>query len=118
MKIFSHQDTDIVLVLEQGNKGDILSFYVYEDGYITEPYATLTLTVPHCRPLNALEFPIKNYSENEGLLEILKQNDLGYISGSVATGFVVVPIFQFNKDRLNEVLYQSIEADLDFDLER
>lgn len=117
MKIFSHQDTDIVLVLEQGNKGDILSFYVYEDGYITEPYATLTLTVPHCRPLNALEFPIKNYSENEGLLEILKQNDLGYISGSVATGFVVVPIFQFDEAKLNGVLYHPIEADLDFDLE-
>jgi len=118
MLIFNHNDTDIVLVYEQGHRGDCLVFYEYENGAITEPYATLSTNVPYYRPLNPFEFAIKNYSENEGLFELLKQHDLGHGTGTVSTGFVIIPIFQFDEVKLNNALFNPFQIDLDLNLER
>lgn len=56
------------------------------------PYAVATVNVPDVE-LEADEVIIKNYSENEGILEMLEKEGIVKQTGkSVRTGWVTVPI--------------------------
>ena len=69
-----------------------------ENGW--EPWATATVQIGG---LNENEVAIKNYSENEGILEALV--DLGVIDPPhrrVASGFVMIDICRMNWDKIAE----------------
>ncbi len=60
-----------------------------EDG---SPVMTATVNIPE-EHLEANEMIIKNYSENEGVLEFLQENKfVGPIIRTVRTGFVTCPV--------------------------
>lgn len=73
-----------------------------KDLYLGEPIAIATVNVPEAI-LNPNEIIIKNYSENEGILECLQK--AGYISNSVkkiSTGFVTCHVVE-KTDKLLEL---------------
>lgn len=52
---------------------------------------------------------IKNYSENEGMVDFLTQNGFGKLTGQkIDSGYVSMPVFQFNKVRLQALDPQGI----------
>jgi len=60
-----------------------------EDG---SPVMTATVNIPDAH-LEPDEMVIKNYSENEGVLEFLQENNIvGPIIRTVRTGFVTCPV--------------------------
>lgn len=62
--------------------------------YYGEPIAIATVNIPDV-PLKDNEIIIKNYSENEGMLEVLKQS--GFITETkreISTGFVTVQVVE------------------------
>lgn len=63
-----------------------------EDGI---PVMVATVNIPEV-PLNEGEIIIKNYSENEGVLDFLQQNGLvGEVLREVQTGFVKCPVVKY-----------------------
>ena len=56
------------------------------------PYAMATVNVPHAH-LEEGEVLIKNYSENEGILEMLEKEGVVERTGrTVPSGFVDIPV--------------------------
>lgn len=100
MITFNHKGTDIGLALEEMGSAKFLQFYDLETG---EDYATLNLNVEGL-PLLSCDFLIKNYSENEGLMELLVEQQLGEVVDSVWLGRakMSVPMMRFDMDRLKE----------------
>lgn len=77
---------------------------IFKDKYLTggvalelicpdgEPMTTATVNMPCCG-LNDGEICIKNYSENEGLLEILEAANIVKATGrKIPSGFVEIPV--------------------------
>lgn len=51
---------------------------------------------------------IKNYSENEGVLEFLMENDIVLkVVYYVPSGFVMVPLCKLNMEKINELRKES-----------
>ena len=47
---------------------------------------------------------VKNYSENEGMLLFLLENGFGIPTGEgVKSGYVILPVFRFDKEMLREL---------------
>lgn len=67
-----------------------------------EPFTDVTKYVGGNMPLYCAA--VKNYSENEGIVDFLIQNGLGKLeSREIASGFVSIPVFQFDKARLQKL---------------
>lgn len=67
------------------------------DALNKEPVTTVTVNIPEA-PLNDDEIIVKSYSENEGMLEYLVENDLVEDTGKfIPTGFVVVNIVKMTE---------------------
>ena len=77
-----------------------IQVYAWDEENGWEPWATATVQIGG---LNENEVAIKNYSENEGILEALV--DLGVIDPPhrrVASGFVMIDICRMNRDKIAE----------------
>lgn len=56
------------------------------------PYAVATVNIPHAN-LNEGEVLIKNYSENEGILEVLEKEKIVERTGrTITSGFVTIDV--------------------------
>ena len=65
-----------------------------------EPMTTATVNLPEIPLLDGFVF-IKNYSENEGILDLfLKAGIVDEVMGHVPMGFVIIPICSINKEIL------------------
>lgn len=65
--------------------------------YKGEPITTATVNIPCCN-IESDEILIKNYSENEGLLEILENAGIVKSTGKyVESGWVQVPVCKYIK---------------------
>ena len=72
-----------------------------------EPVTTITVNIPEA-PLDDDEIIVKNYSENEGMLEFLVESGLVEDTGKfIQTGFVIVNIV-----KMTEKLKSIIGANL------
>lgn len=64
--------------------------------YGLEPYAVASVNIPELN-LEPNEVIIKNYSENEGILEFLLENNIvSSTKRTVSSGFVLLPICILN----------------------
>ncbi len=62
-----------------------------------EPWATASVAIDY--PVKDDEVAVKNYSENEGMVDCLKEAGIiGEQVGNFASGFVVIPIFKLLKN--------------------
>lgn len=90
MKIkFKHWNCNIVF---REYKNGRLSMQLLEDKVPCSPVATASVNIPN-EPLEKDEIAIKDYSENEGILDCLVQNKV--VSAPVRyvnSGFVKIPI--------------------------
>jgi len=83
-----------VIIAERsyGNNRLALEILDSEDGI---PVMVATVNIPEV-PLNEGEIIIKDYSENEGVLDFLQQNGLvGEVLREVQSGFVTCPIVKY-----------------------
>jgi hypothetical protein len=91
-------DFDCIVETGQYNNGRLaIELYDKEDG---EPVTTATINLP-MESMKADEVAIKNYSENEGIVEALKE--AGVITEKVrdvGAGFTIVPVYKVNPDLL------------------
>ena len=72
-----------------GNGRHVLELIDVEDGF---PVMVATVNIP-AASLEESEVIIKNYSENEGVLEFLQENEIvGPVKREVQTGWVTCPI--------------------------
>jgi hypothetical protein len=83
-----------VIIAERSYANNRLALEILdcEDGI---PVMVATVNIPEV-PLNEGEIIVKNYSENEGVLDFLQQNGLvGEVLREVQTGFVKCPIVRY-----------------------
>jgi hypothetical protein len=83
-----------VIIAERsyGNNRLALEILDSEDGI---PVMVATVNIPEV-PLNEGEIIIKDYSENEGVLDFLQQNGLvGEVLREVQSGFVTCPVVKY-----------------------
>lgn len=83
------------VIIEEGhysNNRIALELIDSEEG---DPVMVATVNIPEV-PLNEGEIIIKDYSENEGVLDFLQQNGLvGEVLRKVQSGFVTCPIVKY-----------------------
>jgi len=77
----------------------------HADGFL-EPFATITVNVDAMPPYMAY---IKNYSENQGMLEFITKNKLGYLVLEKSEK-IPFPVVQFHEERLRELNCEGLEA--------
>lgn len=71
------------------------------DAYDGSPVAVATVNIPEY-PLAPDEAIIKDYSENEGMLDVLqKAGIVKEVVGSVQTGYVTCPVVRLDMARLS-----------------
>ena len=79
-----------------------------EDGFWV-PYASLTVNLPK-KPLKANEAFIKNFDENEGLLDFVLKNRLGTLCPDRGrSGFCTYPKIAFDMEKLREFDPKGVE---------
>ena len=67
-----------------------------------EPFCDVTKCVD--AELGEYQAVVKNYAENESMIDFLVRNGFGKLEGrSVQSGYVQMPVFCFSKDRLQEL---------------
>lgn len=97
-------------------KGTVyLKFGRYDNGRIAiilmsaddhSTVAKVTVNFPYT-PLEPDEIIVKNYGENEGVLEFLEANNLvDKVSRLADNGAVICPIVKLNKEILNQIPHQ------------
>jgi hypothetical protein len=86
----AYSEYDVILSWgKYGNGRKALEIIDSEDGF---PVMVATVNIPEV-PLTENEVIIKNYSENEGVLEFLQENGIvGPVKREVGTGFVSFPV--------------------------
>ena len=91
---YKFRDTDVVVKIGTYQNGNpALSLIDCEDGI---PYATCTINLPDLK-LEQDEVIVKDYSENEGMLDFLIKNNIVSFTGkTVAHGWVVSAICKLN----------------------
>ena len=87
---------DVVFILGRYRNNNNL-YVGLEDARTGEPFTDVT---KNFEPLDNNDAHIKNFDENEGMVQFLIQNDLGYIMGNLTEDY---PLFFFNPLRLMEV---------------
>lgn len=93
---------DVVFATYYYNR-EAIAIQLYKDG---EPYYVATVFVEDY-PYLFGEVTIKNYSENEGIEEIISEI-LGPLIGYARTGFVEVPVYKL-KDEYIKIAKDDIE---------
>ena len=90
------QTRDVVIQLHKYSNGrPVIQLVDAEDG---EPYATATVNIPDVLLLDN-EVLVKDYSENEGMLDFLSKNNIVTPTpNGVQSGFVWVPIAILNDE--------------------
>lgn len=82
-----------VQIAKYGNNRNAIQLTEADTGF---PYMTCTVNMPHVT-LNSFEVLIKDYSENEGVLKFLVDNNIVTDTGrGEVSGFVVLPICILN----------------------
>lgn len=92
-----YSEYDVILSWgKYGNGRRALEIIDSEDGC---PVMVATVNIPEV-PLAENEVIIKNYSENEGVLEFLQENGIvGPVKRQVGTGFVSCPVVDVHESK-------------------
>ena len=92
----------VLQFLEYRNNGRMaLQALIVEDDEVTEPLMMVTVNRPDDFLETKLQVFIKNYSENEGILDVLNDEGIGEIVGNPRAQ---MPIFEFYEDSLADYL--------------
>ena len=91
-RVSAYSDASLAVLLESAD----------EEEYGT-PFCDVTKCVGGVE-LGEYHALVKNYSENESMIDFLVSNGFGELDGrSVQSGYVQMPVFRFNQDRLKEL---------------
>lgn len=91
---------DVVLRFSEYQNGRI---YIGGDDPEEGPAFDATINLPE-QHIRLDEAFIKNYGENEGVLEFLMDNDIVLeVVRLVSTGFVLIPLCKLNMKKINEL---------------
>lgn len=85
-----------------------INLFCANDEDYGEPFTDMTKCVGDKMPLYCAT--VKNYSENEGMVDFLLLNGFGELDNRVITsGFVSMPVFRFDRVRLQGLDTQGCE---------
>lgn len=95
-----YKGDNVVLRRGQYTNGRLALQLDTEDGF---PYATLTVNMPE-HSLREGEAYIKDYSENEGMLNWMEKQELvKEVLGYVKSGYVQIPRVKLDMEKIEEV---------------
>ena len=78
---------------------------------IEGPVTDITINVPEINIPEGCD-AIKNYSENEGMLDWLKENNLiKEVVTIIPYNFITIPIVEFNREELNKYIIERDDSD-------
>ena len=92
---------EVILMTNEYNNGRLALQLIDAEEYL--PFATCTVNIPE-EDLAEDEVFIKNWSENQGMLGWLQdQNLIEEVVGEVRTGFTTAPKVKLNMNRIKEL---------------
>lgn len=91
--------------LEKGEylQGGKMSLLLVDE--IEGPVTDITINVPEINIPEGCD-AIKNYSENEGMLKWLEENELAFLLYEIPYNFVTIPIVTFDLEKIEEYIKQ------------
>ena len=75
-----------------------------------EEFTDITVNMDESARLKPYCAAVKNYSENEGMERFIQKYELGKPTGKlIRSGYVTVPVYQFDKARLLELSLNGVQ---------